>query len=280
MHQYGVQDVERLLCLPRSTIHSLVKAGFVTPARGPRRSYLFSFQDLIVLRTAQALAAAKVPPKRIARSLKELRRQLPGTMPLSGLAISAEGDRVVVKEGASRWQADSGQYLLAFGGDPDEGDRVVVKEGASRWQPAKHIGTRSRRIRRTWTRPSIWAVCCTKAGVSRKPKGSTARRSRRAAASRCCYSTWACYSRISVGRTRRWRRTSGPCTVIRCSRTATTTSRFSASDSTGRARPFDTWRSTGGWFGSDRTDRSHASPYPGALGRGKCAGALLTLRAA
>ncbi len=127
MHQYGVQDVERLLGLPRSTIHSLVKAGFVTPARGPRRTYLFSFQDLIVLRTAQALAVAKVPPKRIARSLKELRRHLPGTMPLSGLAISAEGDRVVVKEGASRWQADSGQYLLAFGGNPAEGDLRVME---------------------------------------------------------------------------------------------------------------------------------------------------------
>jgi hypothetical protein len=25
---------------------------------------------------------------------------------------------VVVKEGAARWQAESGQYLLAFGGDP------------------------------------------------------------------------------------------------------------------------------------------------------------------
>jgi tetratricopeptide (TPR) repeat protein len=39
-------------------------------------------------------------------------------MPLSGLAISAVGNRVVVREGASRWQAESGQYLLAFEGDP------------------------------------------------------------------------------------------------------------------------------------------------------------------
>src|SRR3989441_807700 len=71
MHQYGVRDVERLLRLPRSTIRSLVNAGFVSPERGPRKSYLFSFQDLIVLRTAQALAAAKVPPRRITKSLKQ-----------------------------------------------------------------------------------------------------------------------------------------------------------------------------------------------------------------
>ena len=114
MHQYGVRDVERLLRLPRSIIRSLVASGFVTPARGPRNAMLFSFQDLIVLRTAQELSAALVPRRRIVRALKELRRQLPESMPLSGLRIGAVGDRVVVTEGDSRWQAESGQYLLAL----------------------------------------------------------------------------------------------------------------------------------------------------------------------
>ena len=114
MHQYGVREVERLLHLPRSIIRSLVAARFVTPARGPRNAMLFSFQDLIVLRTAQELSAALVPRRRIVRALTELRRQLPQSMPLSGLRIGAVGDSVVVSEGASRWQADSGQYLLAL----------------------------------------------------------------------------------------------------------------------------------------------------------------------
>ena len=129
MHQFGVREVEKLLRLPRSTIRALIEAGFVTPARGPRNAWRFSFQDLIVLRTAQALAAARVPPKRIHRSLKELRRHLPEAMPLSGLSVEAVGDRVVVKEGASRWQAESGQYLLGFEGDPAAGAlRVIVRE--------------------------------------------------------------------------------------------------------------------------------------------------------
>jgi tetratricopeptide (TPR) repeat protein len=127
MHPYGVRDVERLLSLPRSTIRTLIEAGFVAPARGPRNAWRFSFQDLIVLRTAQALAAAKVPHRRITRSMKELRRHLPETMPLSGLSICAVADRVVVKEGGSRWQADSGQYLLAFDGDPADGSLSVIE---------------------------------------------------------------------------------------------------------------------------------------------------------
>ena len=127
MHRYGVSDVERLLRLPRGAIRSFVAAGFVTPARGPRNSWLFSFQDLIVLRTAQALADAKVPQRRITKSVKELRRHLPDSMPLSGLSIGAVGDRVVVREGASRWQAESGQYLLAFEVDPAQGALTVVE---------------------------------------------------------------------------------------------------------------------------------------------------------
>ena len=130
MHQFGVREVEKLLRLPRSTIRSLVEAGFVTPSRGPRNTLRFSFQDLIVLRTAQALAAAQVPARRIMRSLKELRRNLPEAMPLSGLSINAVGDRVVVKEGASRWQAESGQYLLAFEGDPTAGGLKVIEPPA------------------------------------------------------------------------------------------------------------------------------------------------------
>ena len=105
----------------------LVDAGFVSPARGPRNAWRFSFQDLIVLRMAQALAAAKVPARRIARSMKALRRQLPEAMPLSGLSIAAEADRVVVREGARRWQADSGQYLLAFNGSPADGSLRVLE---------------------------------------------------------------------------------------------------------------------------------------------------------
>jgi len=127
MHQYGVRDVEKLLRLPRSTIRSLIAAGFVSPARGPRNAWQFSFQDLIVLRMAQALATANVPRRRIIRSLKELRGRLPEAMPLSGLSIGAMADQVVVREGSRRWHAESGQYVLAFEGDPATGALRVIE---------------------------------------------------------------------------------------------------------------------------------------------------------
>lgn len=136
MHSYGVKDVEKLLRLPRSTLRALIEAGFVTPARGPRNSWRFSFQDLIVLRTAQALSAAKLSAKRINASLKELRRQLPDSMPLSGLSIGAAGNQVVIRDGAARRQVESGQYLLGFEGDPDTGKLRVIEAPARPWAAA------------------------------------------------------------------------------------------------------------------------------------------------
>ncbi|MGH9904387.1 MAG: tetratricopeptide repeat protein, partial [Pyrinomonadaceae bacterium] len=65
----------------------------------------------------------------------ELRRHLPESMPLSGLSICAVADRVVVKEGGNRWQAESGQYLLAFEGDPADGSLSVIERSEARPQP-------------------------------------------------------------------------------------------------------------------------------------------------
>lgn len=114
MHRHGLRDVERLLSLPRSAIRGLIKAGLVAPTRGPRNALRFSFQDLIVLRSARALIRANLSPRRVTRALKALRRRLPEATPLSGLSLRAVAGRVVVHHGGARWQAESGQYLLAL----------------------------------------------------------------------------------------------------------------------------------------------------------------------
>src|SRR6266850_2116265 len=270
MHQYGVREVERLLHLPRSTIKSLVNAGFVSPARGPRKSYLFSFRDLIVLRTAQALAAANVPPRRITKSLKELRRHLPDAMPLSGLSIGAVGDRVVVSEGASRWQAESGQYLLAFDGDPDDGSLSVSSAPAPRrarssgssgdasWSApmprprGRRMSAPSKPTRSTCARISTWEGCCTKPAASRMRSASIAKHSRLAATIPCCSTTSAFCWRTWTAGPRRWKPTKERCTAIRASRTVFTIWGCCARPSANPGRQYGTWRSIESW--SNRED--------------------------
>jgi hypothetical protein len=122
---YSLRDVDRLLGLSRSVVNGFIDAGFVAPARGARREYRFTFQDLVVLRAAQALVEADIPTARILKSLRKLRAMLPATMPLAGLRIEAVGDSIVVSEGATRWRPDDGQYVLQLD-VPVEGGRLVV----------------------------------------------------------------------------------------------------------------------------------------------------------
>jgi tetratricopeptide (TPR) repeat protein len=99
--------------MPRRLIDALVAAGFVATGRGRNGRPDVGYQDLVVLRAAQNLLAARLPAARIARTLANLRRQLPDVPP-SRLRVEAVGRSIVVREPAGRYVADSGQYLLAF----------------------------------------------------------------------------------------------------------------------------------------------------------------------
>ena len=112
MKVYTAKNVARLLDLPVGQIRSYARAGFLEPDRGPRGEYQFSFRDLVLLRTAKGLLDARVPPRKIRNALRMLQRQLPG--PLTGVRISAEGDRLVVQDGGTIWNPETGQSLFNF----------------------------------------------------------------------------------------------------------------------------------------------------------------------
>lgn len=111
---YGVKSAARLLDLTVSQVRSYARAGFLKPGRGPRGEYRFSFQDLLLLRTAKGLIAARIPPLRVKRALTRLADQLPADRPLTGLSITARGERVVVRDGDTVWNPDSGQSCFNF----------------------------------------------------------------------------------------------------------------------------------------------------------------------
>jgi tetratricopeptide (TPR) repeat protein len=125
MHEFDSKDLKRLFGIPASQVRALVRAGHIHPhKKAGRLSY--SFQDLIVLRTAGSLRAAKIPAQRINRTLREIRDSLPGELPLSGLSITAVGDRIMVREGQTLRESDSGQYTLALEIIEQGGDLLVI----------------------------------------------------------------------------------------------------------------------------------------------------------
>ena len=118
MKGYTSQDVAKLLGLTVAQVRGFARDGFLSPpsrlGRGARRELQFSFQDLVVLRTAKALVAARIPARRIRRPLKKLRLQLPRGRSLAELRIAADGDRIVVSDGHTAWNPESGQTHLDF----------------------------------------------------------------------------------------------------------------------------------------------------------------------
>jgi tetratricopeptide (TPR) repeat protein len=114
MKLFTTGEVGKLLNLPDSRIRSFVRAGFLAPGRGKKKSLQFTFQDMLLLKTAKGLLDSRVPAKRIIRMLSSLKRQLAQGRHLASVKIYADGKRVVAWDGNARWQPDSGQFLFNF----------------------------------------------------------------------------------------------------------------------------------------------------------------------
>ncbi|HEY6207753.1 MAG TPA: tetratricopeptide repeat protein [Gemmatimonadales bacterium] len=137
MKGYTSRDVAKLLGLTVAQVRGFARDGFLTPGRGPRGELLFSFQDLVILRTAKGLVAARIPTRRIRRALRRLRAQLPRGRSLAELRIGAEGDRIVVSDGVTTWSPESDQMALDF----------AVSDLASRAAPmARRAAKAARRV--------------------------------------------------------------------------------------------------------------------------------------
>ncbi len=114
MSGYSTHDVAELLGLSPAKVRSLARAGRLSTRRGSRGQYQFSFQDIVLLRTAQELLDARVPPRRVWRALRSLRQQLPNGRPLTAVRIAAQGDRVIVRDQDTSWHPESGQVTFDF----------------------------------------------------------------------------------------------------------------------------------------------------------------------
>jgi tetratricopeptide (TPR) repeat protein len=111
---YSLRDVSAMLGLSPAQIRGYATKGFLDPERGPRGELRFGFHDLIILRTASELTAARIPQRKVKRVLQRLREQLPDGKTLTGVRISAEGEQVVVRDGEAIWNPESGQSLFDF----------------------------------------------------------------------------------------------------------------------------------------------------------------------
>lgn len=114
MSTYTTGEAARILDIPAVRVHGFVRAGIVEPKRGAGNGYLFSFRDLLVMRTALQLEDSDVSRRRVNAALRALRERLPDDRPLSSLRILVEDGELIIDDDRARWNPDSGQTLLDF----------------------------------------------------------------------------------------------------------------------------------------------------------------------
>ncbi len=112
---YTTREVAELIGLLPHQVRHYVRRRLLTPARGERGEYRFSFQDVVLLRTAKGLLEARVTPRKANRVLLNLQRSAPNGRPLAAMRIVADGNQVVVRQDNQLWNAESGQGHLDFG---------------------------------------------------------------------------------------------------------------------------------------------------------------------
>lgn len=127
---YPLRQALRLTGLSRSLLARLVEQGVVVPRAGPR----FTHRDMVVLRTAQALREAGVPPRKLVQALHRLQQSL-APQALSGVQLRAQGGRVQAQvPGRERIDAHTGQALLPFDDDAPAAVRPLAAEPEdARW---------------------------------------------------------------------------------------------------------------------------------------------------
>ena len=113
MKGYSTREVADLLELPQGVIRDIAR-GVLDPEKGRHGRYRFSFQDIILLRTAKELLKAGVHRSRINRSLLNLQQRLPRNRPLTALRISGDGGQVVIRDHDQVYNPETGQIHFNF----------------------------------------------------------------------------------------------------------------------------------------------------------------------
>jgi len=114
MKGYTTREVADVLGLPTSTILAWTRNGLLSPRRGQRGAYVFSFQDVALLRSARELLHADISTRRVRETFERLREQLPAGRPLSAVSVSASGGHIFVQDDGGTWDPGSGQLQIDF----------------------------------------------------------------------------------------------------------------------------------------------------------------------
>jgi len=114
MSGYRTKEVAELIGLNTDQVRHYVRRKLVQPSRGARGEFRFSFQDVVLLKTAKGLMDASVSTRKAYRALVKLKKELEQVKSLSSVRIYADGSSVVVRDDTHVWEVETGQAQFDF----------------------------------------------------------------------------------------------------------------------------------------------------------------------
>ena len=125
MSGYSTRQAAELIGLSTDQVRHYVRRKLVQPGRGPRGEYRFTFQDVVLLRTAKGLLDASVSVRKTYRALVKLKKEFAAETNLSAMRVYADGQAVVVRDDKQIWEVETGQAQLDFSAAPVRSDSVA-----------------------------------------------------------------------------------------------------------------------------------------------------------
>jgi len=114
MKGYSTREVSDLVKLPQETIRDYARTGVISSQHEKGKHYRFSFQDIILLRTAKELSESGIGDTHLKRVLLKLKSELPDTRSLTSMSISSEGGEIVIHDKDETFNPETGQVHFDF----------------------------------------------------------------------------------------------------------------------------------------------------------------------
>jgi DNA-binding transcriptional MerR regulator len=116
---YTARDVAQICGLTESRVRYWAQTGVVSPSERKAGRGVYSFQDVVGVKTAKELLDKGLSLQAVRKNLDALKAQLPAvSQPLAELRVVSDGDRLVVLAGGAAFEPASGQLLLDFSIEP------------------------------------------------------------------------------------------------------------------------------------------------------------------
>ena len=129
---YNTRQVAGAVGLAPGQVRHFVRRGLLSPSRGGAGEYRFSFQDLVLLKSAKKLLDAEVSSRRTLAAMAKLQALADAAdKPASALPVCAAGAAVVVRENHALWDAQTGQGQIDFAVEQRGQVRELARLGAA-----------------------------------------------------------------------------------------------------------------------------------------------------